>query len=319
MLDNPFTKVSVAIITFNHEQFITQAIESVLIQETNFDYEIIIGDDYSTDKTREILDYYQNKYPNKITTLLWDKNLGFWGKNNLIRTLQRCQGQYIALLEGDDYWTDPHKLQKQSDFLDSHSDCSICFHGVLKIFENDIHPPINLRYPNNERFTIKNLLIGNFIPTCSAVFRNGLIKEFPDWFYKVQTTDRYLHILNAQYGDIGYIDNVMAIYRVHPGGVWSTRDRGDRIQRKIQDMHILRENLDPKYREVILAQIFNLHMQLLSFSLARQRLQAAKASLNWCLKNSQYINNHSTKELLKLTCRVYFPLVYNLLSKIKKF
>ena len=127
-------KVSVLTITYNHEKYIAQAIESVLIQEVNFDYELVIGEDCSTDKTREIVIDYQRKYPHKIRLLLNEKNLGM--HRNFAQTYHACRGQYIAVLEGDDFWTSPHKLQKQVDFLDNNPDFAICFHNMQVINAN---------------------------------------------------------------------------------------------------------------------------------------------------------------------------------------
>ena len=121
-------KVSVCLVTYNHEKFIKQAIESVFMQKTDFDYEVVIGEDYSTDNTRKILSQYQMRYPHRIKAIFNNKNVG--PVENFIRTLSTCKGKYIAYLEGDDYWTDAYKLQKQVDFLDKHPDYSLCFHSV---------------------------------------------------------------------------------------------------------------------------------------------------------------------------------------------
>ena len=127
-------KVSVHMITYNHEKFIAQAIESALMQQVDFDYEIVIGEDCSTDRTREIVVAYQQRHPDKIRLLLHEQNVGV--SLNDIRVYRACRGEYVAWLEGDDYWTSPHKLQKQADFLDSHPACSACFHPVTVFFED---------------------------------------------------------------------------------------------------------------------------------------------------------------------------------------
>jgi glycosyltransferase involved in cell wall biosynthesis len=114
-------KLSVAIITFNHAEFIAKALDSVLMQLTSFDYEIIVGDDCSTDGTREIIQTYQQRWPAKITTVFREKNVGMM--RNFKETVEQCTGNYIALLEGDDYWTDLNKLQLQAEYLDGHPNC----------------------------------------------------------------------------------------------------------------------------------------------------------------------------------------------------
>src|ERR1700745_2179124 len=111
-------KLSVMMITYNHEQFIAQAIESVLMQKVNFDFEIVIGEDCSTDGTRAIVLDFQHRYPGRIALILRPRNIGpMWTKES---TLAACRGQYLSILEGDDYWTSTDKIQKQVDFLDSH-------------------------------------------------------------------------------------------------------------------------------------------------------------------------------------------------------
>ena len=132
----PEILVSVLMITFNHEQFIAQAIDSVLMQQTDFEYEIIIGEDCSTDRTREIVIEYAERNPEKIRPLLHDHNLGLMGRYNFVAAYKMCHGKYIALLEGDDYWTDPHKLQKQVVFLENHPECSLCAHNTRIVIED---------------------------------------------------------------------------------------------------------------------------------------------------------------------------------------
>ena len=165
-------KLSVAMITYNHERFIRQAIESVLAQKVNFDFEVVIGEDCSTDNTRTIVAELQQKYPERIVALMRPNNLG--AMRNLQETLAACKGQYIALLEGDDYWTAEYKLQKQVDFLDSHPDSAISCHRVRFIDEmNSGQSSVFPSLPAGT-YTIDDLLRGNFIMTCSAVCRSGV-------------------------------------------------------------------------------------------------------------------------------------------------
>ena len=121
-------KVSVLVMTYNHEKFIRQALDSVLMQETNFEYEILISEDCSTDRTRAIVLEFQQAHPEKVQLLLSTQNIH--SNEIVVRGIRAAQGEYIALLDGDDYWTSPLKLQKQVDFLDSHPECSMCFHNA---------------------------------------------------------------------------------------------------------------------------------------------------------------------------------------------
>lgn len=230
-------KVSVCMITYNQEKYIAEAIESVLVQQVNFDYEIVIGEDCSTDRTREIVKEYAEKYPDKIRLLLHPHNLGgLLGKNNFVATFKACQGQYIAMLEGDDYWTDPYKLQKQADFLDNHFFYLIYFNTTKAIFKEDkdrfyIIPP-----PQYQRkfLTLEDLLRLNFVATPLVIFRNGLLKEFPEWLYKLAMGDYPLSILTAQHGKIGYIPELISIYRIYSGSTFSSRKTADNIRSLIK-------------------------------------------------------------------------------------
>ena len=214
------SKVSVLIVTYNHEAFIAQAIESVLMQEVDFDYEVVIAEDCSTDNTREIVIGYQERYPDKIRLILSERNLGNYGGAISARALPTCRGQYIALLEGDDYWTDPHKLQKQVDFLDSHPDFSICSHNVYIEYEGQSKPMVEwLGSEHKEVMTIEDLLgDGTGGATCSLVFRNGVFGELPDWFSQIAGGDTALQILCASKGKMRYFREVMGVYRKHSSG-----------------------------------------------------------------------------------------------------
>ncbi|MEL6460522.1 MAG: glycosyltransferase [Cyanobacteria bacterium J06621_15] len=248
--NNP--KVSVSLVTFNHEKFIAQAIESILLQKVDFSYEIIIGEDFSSDKTREIVIEYQKQYPDKIRLILPEENLGCYGQKIFVQTLQACRGEYIAILDGDDYWTSPNKLQQQVDFLDNHPECAICFHDVTTIFEdksrnsrryNDFDPP--------KFSTIENILKSNFIPTCSTMYRRGLFDEFPEWYCDTVCGDWVLHVLNARHGKIGYINQSLAIYRVHSNGLFSSMTKIQQLKEAIKCYKLLDEYLNFEYNYII--------------------------------------------------------------------
>lgn len=225
-------KVSVAMITYNHERFIAEAIEGVLMQQTDFAVELIIGEDCSTDGTRVIVRRYGERYPERVRLLLPERNLG--AHANSIAVGKACRGEYIAICEGDDYWTDSLKLQKQVDFLEAHPECSICFHDVLVVYEDQQRVSHCQCSPDQKEIsTLDDLLVQNFIPTPSVLYRRGLFGELPDWFRELATGDWPLHILNAQHGHIGYINEVMAVYRVHAGGVWSRRDPVTKIKQML--------------------------------------------------------------------------------------
>src|SRR5689334_21978219 len=228
-------KVSVLITTYNQENLITQTVDSVLMQMVDFDYEIVIGEDASSDRTRQIVMELARQHPEKIRVLLRDPEVAnrerhLSGKMNFLQALQSCRGEYIAILDGDDYFTSPHKLQKQVDFLDARRDCMICFHNVKAVYENDSDGPEYLCPADQKEITdIKQLLWGNFMPSCSIMYRREPVVQIPDWFYTAKVGDWPLHIFKAQYGKIGYLNEVMAAYRVHEAGAWSLRKRSHQL------------------------------------------------------------------------------------------
>ena len=242
-------KVSVLMITYNQEKFIAQAIDSILMQKVDFDYEIVIGEDCSTDNTRQIVIDYKKKYPDKIRLLLPKNNLGM--HINLINTYKACKGEYIAVLEGDDYWISPDKLKKQVDFLDDNYDCAICFNNSLIFWEDNHREPAIFLHNQSKISTLENLLTQNFISTPSVMYRGGLINNFPNWYYEQGMGDWTFHILNAQHGKIGYIDEVMSAYRVHKTGVWSSKSREYQLKETIKMLNNINKHFGYKYQNII--------------------------------------------------------------------
>ncbi|HEU0252482.1 MAG TPA: glycosyltransferase [Pyrinomonadaceae bacterium] len=256
--DSSKPRVSILVTTYNQEHLITQAIDSILMQDVNFAYEIVIGEDASTDRTREIVIALGQQHPDKIRVLLRneevanrDRAIGLAGKINYLEALRACRGEYVAILDGDDYFTSPHKLQKQVDFLESHPDCAICFHNVIAIHENGAPAEEMCAADQTEISDIEELLWGNFIPACSIMYRREPLVQIPGWFLTARMGDWPLNIFKAQYGKIGYINEVMAAYRVHAAGVWSPRKRSQQLLTSIRVLENIDRDLGYKYRHTI--------------------------------------------------------------------
>lgn len=221
-------RVSVCLLTYNHERFVAQAIESVLAQQ-GVEFELVISEDHSTDGTRAIVDDYAARHPDRIRVLASPANVGM--TRAFARGIEAARGTHVALLDGDDYWTSPNKLRVQTEYLGAHPGCAICFHNVTVIYEDGslASHPFHTREPGRyfsrpipkPVSTLADIAPGNFIQTCSVMFRRGLFGAFPEWFTDLPVADWPLHVLNAEHGDIGYIDADMAVYRVHAGGVWT--------------------------------------------------------------------------------------------------
>jgi glycosyltransferase involved in cell wall biosynthesis len=215
--------VSVAVPTYNHAAYISKALDSILMQETSFPYEICLGEDESNDGTKKICQEYVKKHPDKIRLFLRSRkdviyiNGNATGRFNFIETLKSCRGKYTALCEGDDYWTDPLKLQKQVDILESHPDISLCHHWQEYKYEKGTQPIDEIwGYCSQIITTTEDILARRVQPkTRAMVFRN-IFKEIdlPDWFSKVFAGDVPLSLVLSKYGNMYFIDEPMAVYRI---------------------------------------------------------------------------------------------------------
>jgi len=313
-------KVSVAMITYNHEKFIAQAIDSVLMQQTDFEYELVIGEDCSTDRTRSMVVDYAGRYPDRIRPLLRERNLGM--NPNFVQTFQSCRGEYVALLEGDDYWTDPLKLQKQIDFLDNHPECTICFHAVKIVWDDGSREPKPDFPPGRKQiYGLEDLLrfTNHSMKTCSVMFCGGLYPEFPTWYYEMPMGDLPLHILNAHYGNIGYINEILGVYRVHKGGVWFETDETEDLKRLIESWTIIEQNLDSKYRRFCQATIRELSNSLLRCYLARGDHANAKLNARKGIIGYYYSQNRSLGGFCRMLLNMYTPTLYEYLKNVRRF
>lgn len=216
-------KVSVCVVTYNHEKFVAKMLDSILMQQTTFDFEIIVGDDLSKDNTRATLTEYQQRFPDKIRLLLHPKNLGLNGKFNALATFAAAKGEYIAQFDGDDYLLVPDKLQKQVEMMDANPHYSACFHNARVIYDDNAAPPHLVNWINKKEFTVDDLIGEDelcFIATSSLMFRREDFAKNPDpeWTNKSTSGDIPRNIMLATRGPIGYIDEVMSVYRKQRGG-----------------------------------------------------------------------------------------------------
>ncbi len=212
-------KVSVLCITYNHAKYIAETLDGFCQQQADFDVEFIVADDCSTDETASIIKQYAAR-DRRIVPILHKKNLGVAG--NFASAAARAKGDYVALCEGDDFWTDPTKLQRQADQLDQNRDLAMVFHPV-EVF-NDADGKFEYLYPATKPdLTIWELTFENFIQTNSVMYRWRFLGGLPDWFdSSILPLDWYLHLCHAETGTIGYLPRVMAKYRKHDGGIWSS-------------------------------------------------------------------------------------------------
>lgn len=259
--DVPNYKVSVLTLTYRHENYIADCIESVLAQKTTFPFEHIIVDDGSNDKTPEIIDSYAQKYPH-IHPVYLDRRRNF---NNVRHLFAACHSPYAALCDGDDYYTDPLKLQTQADFLDANPDCALCFHPVQVVYEDGskprhIYPPVD-QLPRGIKpfYYLSDLLKCNLIQTNSVMYRWRFRDGLPAWFRPdCCPGDWYWHLLHAELGKIGFINKVMSVYRRHQEGIYylsevdRLKHRANVGQEEIEVYNVINKHFDRKYESILL-------------------------------------------------------------------
>lgn len=207
-------KLTVSIITYNQERFIGELLTSVTSQECNFEWEILISDDASSDSTPSVLSDFASKFPDLISLRLRSRRVGM--KTNLLENLARSKGEFIALCDGDDLWTNPSKLQRQVEMLEKNGELSMCFHYCDLVTKNGNHmtllPVAEGRKPRSNAEDL--IILESFMPTSSVVFRNNQYEVFPTWFWQLENQVDYpLFLYYASFGDIGFIPLNMATYR----------------------------------------------------------------------------------------------------------
>ncbi|MCI1966660.1 MAG: glycosyltransferase [Oscillospiraceae bacterium] len=225
-------KLDVVLVTYNHTRFIEEALQSVLNQKTDFDFDIIVADDCSTDDTVEKIRKLEQRTTIPFRYLKSQKNLGI--TKNYQRAFHASTAEYIAVLEGDDIWTDPHRLQKHVNFLENHLECTMSFNQYLVAdYENakyHIQPSWSCEKGYQfitSRDIARDNLIGNF-STC--VYRKAALDTLPEKLFEMTAYDWITNIMVGRNGMIGYLTDVMSVYRIHSGGVWSGQKESEQIR-----------------------------------------------------------------------------------------
>lgn len=215
--------VSIKCITYNHEPYIRQCLEGFVMQKTNFRFEAVVHDDASTDGTADIIREYAEKYPDIIKPIYETENQYSKKDGSLGRIMDAaCTGKYIAMCEGDDYWTDPLKLQKQVDFLETHLECSMCSGGIRKIYEGKVVDTVLFKKGDKIGFLydINNYNNYAYSWTLTICYRRGILPE--NWAQKYKYSRDVVLIYELLKAGKGYyISELLADYRIHRGGVAS--------------------------------------------------------------------------------------------------
>jgi len=309
-------KVSICCLTYNHEEFIKYALDGFLMQVTDFQFEILIHDDASIDGTADILRKYQSDHGDVINAIFQKENQYSQGKNVIQNLFDIARGKYIALCEGDDYWTDPLKLQKQVEFLESHPDHVLCFHEVSALYQktNSLVSPKIIQNISKKNIKLKHLVRNTIIHTSSVLFKNILDGDYYHWGKRAPYGDWFTWMWLATRGKVGYLDQVMSVYRIHGKGTW-TGDNAEARRNKLLKMYtLIPELLGPGYKKPILCGISDANLSYAN-ALANQGLiDQAKhyliESIIKCPLNGSMRISDKTVLLIKL----YVPKLYTLIK-----
>lgn len=324
--------VSVCCITYNQALYIREAIEGFLKQKTDFDYEIIIHDDASTDGTVDILSEYEKKYPEKIKVIYEEKNQYKNGIDPFLYTFNKARGKYIAICEGDDYWNDENKLQKQVDYMERNPTCTLCFHNAKILYMESMKTEVYLKnsdssykkYINKDgNYDASNIhLLGNGgIPTASFMFRTKYAKKIPDFFGTSVVGDMPLKLIMTGYGYAHYIDEVLSVYR--RGSIGSVtmkwkKQHDEDSQKKVRHLNGLIDILN-KYNDFSAGK-FEKGLDI-SKKIYEVEIKLAEKKYKEIIQNKEYKRyykeGHKDKYCFKLYIKWKLPKFYNFCKNIK--
>lgn len=317
MQDRPV--VSISCITFNHERFIGDALDSFLMQKTSFPFEILIHDDASSDHTPEIIRSYVKRYPDVIKPIYQQENQYSQGVHVGMFNRSRAVGDYIAMCEGDDFWTDPYKLQNQVDILESNPDHSMCITAVEKVHESHSDREIHIRAADGDRsFTLEDLLKRNMVHTASVLFRRELLGELPNDLLNAFNFDYVMWVEMAKRGPIYFLDRPTAVYRVHEGGIYSSLSSADKIKSSLETRYIILNHLQDRHKKLLLETIYHTQKRLIEVLMMNEQFSEAEevARLNHAIMRdagitgvrnrfSNYLKRHISHPLSRVIYRVF--------------
>jgi glycosyltransferase involved in cell wall biosynthesis len=283
--------VSVVITAYNHQHYIVQAIESVLEQNTDFDYEVVIAEDKSTDGTSDIVLDLQRRYPEKIRLRIARENLYSQGMKPWLVTFPACRGEYIALLEGDDYWIDDMKLQKQVNYLEAHSKASGCFTDCRIVNETGAHVDRMKIFPcqylpsYDQRMCLT--MLASAYGTASLMFRKSVVeKGLPDFFLQLGS-DYLLDLVITENGNLDYLPELTSVYRLQAGGIWQGESPIQNCLKKILRLNALGQSPHMMNRYARDLE----HMWLNEMCIYGERSASEKASISDAIESIENLNN----------------------------
>lgn len=320
---DPEIKVSICCITYNHEKYIAEALDSFLAQQTNFAFEILIGEDKGTDNTLSIINEYKNKFPGIINVITSETNLGANG--NIRNVIANAKGDYIAFCEGDDYWLDRDKIQKQYDLLMKNPDCKFAFHPAYALRPDNSRVKRFFKGENVQRFSVVDVLNtnGQFSPTSSYMFKKEVVTTLPSWFEDAPVGDLFIELYAMKDSDGIYLPSTMSVYRLFADNSWSSELKKDftkniETQKKIIKYTEICLSDFVKYEDIFKLRISRIYCDIATKFLLRKEYIQFKRFLE-----QSYLYHRSSSSKQKLYSKLkhaphilyYFHKIKSLLNK----
>ena len=301
--------VSICCITYNHERYIADAIESFLMQKTKFNFEIIIHDDASTDGTKSIIEDYSKRYPEIISPIYQTTNQLSQGRKIFPTLFEKAKGKYIALCEGDDYWTDDLKLQIQADFLLNNPNYCLCVHSTNRM--NYINKSVSIigSFSKSKPFGMSELLYNTdtIFHTSSMIFKSEFVKILPQYYYTAPVGDFPIKVHLLSLGEAYYINKTMSTHRYKVPESWSESQTNysnyfQKINNTITMLNEINSHTGYKYNDALRYRI--MHNEVIYIAKSR------KYKYLFNKKYSTYLKSLSFITTIKLYIKIFFTKLY---------
>jgi glycosyltransferase involved in cell wall biosynthesis len=313
--------ISVFMLAYNHENYIAQAIQGILDQKTDLDYELVIGEDCSTDKTRAVIHDFKQRYPEKIRVIENTTNVGM--HENFLRTLFSCKGKYLCLCEGDDYWINPDKLNLEYKFLEANPEYVLVCGNHKKFIQNinqfDTGNSVSVK---DHDITFEKLIRFNCITTATIMFRNVLKREdFAHDFFSIISCDWYMYMKLLNHGKIRYLNHTFAVYRINEGSINGRSTRLAIAQKEMKFMELVKTgslvNLDGSSMEHL-----NKSIQLKYYDIAQGEALNGNRKAAFKLSTQIFRNNPlslaGVNDFFKTTLRIISPDFFQTVRNVKR-
>jgi len=316
--------VSICCPVYNHETYIQSAIDSFLSQITTFSFEILIHDDASTDTSPQIIQKYQQKYPNLIKPIFQNENQYSQGKKITPILAKVAKGEYIAICEGDDYWIDPKKIQKQIDALMKNPDCDLAFHPCHTFLDSDpkINTVHNNYYTSIKVIDVEDVILGGggFCPSAALLIKKSIFDQLPDWFNSTHAGDYYLQVFGALNGGALFLPDIMSAYRhSRPDSLTTTIRTYDSkkilslLSKELNGLDHLINDLPSKYDTLIYVRKAEVLKEFANKLLKTKNFHEFKL----LIEKSREVYKNSSKSQQLLYYMRHFPYLLYIIQKIK--